>query len=1209
MTPPDLSDLLRRPEGEALDFKEADYALDNKQEKFKFLKDLLALANTPRPGSAFLVLGIRWTAEAGSSVTGLLRHRDESSFRAVVLPHELSAVPRFVYHAMQHDGKLVGVIEIPISGDVRVPYTPLKDLGDGLRGGTVYARDGTVNREAVGPRLQQIHEWFNGQASNAISDPTDTAWPTFLAAVDRFSAGRQYVLIADPMRGTDSDTLSAVGLVPWLAVLDFDPESETLGLLRSVQGTLERRRVLHRVVLGDKPTIQRTGTHWFFARGLVGRDSTIEMGEFRAWLKKYKRGLSAFLETVRAAIDPHPVTVVALWHDSGLRSWLNGVLQEVAGAFGELADFVIVSPSSASLNTMTEQFGASSHPLSLRALCSGLAATLGNTDLDSATSAGQVPMKDGAPWTLTPQDELWLLEELHLVHLSAGLSGDSTLDAFRRGAEIGWRDLQLGHDCQRDLTDAIKRRVERDLQNRVTARVNVYHHPGAGGTTVTRRVAWDLHTRFPVATLERCSARETAERVSKLASLTENSVLVLADGGKHSERDIDELYEHLRSQTVPCVILQVLRRFSRPKSAEVFWIPAELSPAEEDRFLDAYRRARPDRITDLEALASGKLKAPRTSFFFGLVAFDRHFQGLERYVAVRLEALTLTQREILCYLAIAYHYGQQSLPAQTFAELLGIPRSRRIDLAASLVPATTGSPVVGELVLELSDGDWRPVHSAIAEELVVQLVGGQLPRDLWRQNLSAWAIKFAEFVRGSDPVPGDSMKELAYRVFIYRDNVELLGTERSAQKEFSQLIGDVPEPSGRISVLRRLSELFSAEAHIHAHLGRFLGQEGHYKDAIQAIDLALEIEPDDAVVHHIRGMVFRYEAVDRIAAREPIEAVVASARFATESFERSRELRPDNEHGFISEVQLLIRVLDYADRAPGGAFGSGDPFIRDAIGRAEDLLDQVRALRVGERMSRYEEECRARLDVLYGDHSRALQTFDSLLSRSDVSKPGVRRQIVWTLLNRRGGKWSSVPKKDVERSSRLLEENLIEDSSDASSLRMWLRTIRQLESPPHLERIIERVAYWRARGGGLDAAFYLYVLHTLLAMEGSQQARADADRAQEECKAIAKYRRDRTLSFEWLGPGAGVTQLVHQSELGAWGDTFWEGKDRLRRVSGRVAFIDAPQRGTIELPGAVNAFFVPAIAGLMRGRDENRQVMCNVGFSYDGVRAWEVGPA
>lgn len=76
-----------------------------------------------------------------------------------------------------------------------------------------------------------------------------------------------------------------------------------------------------------------------------------------------------------------------------------------------------------------------------------------------------------------------------------------------------------------------------------------------------------------------------------------------------------------------------------------------------------------------------------------------------------------------------------------------------------------------------------------------------------------------------------------------------------------------------------------------------------------------------------------------------------------------------------------------------------------------------------------------------------------------------------------------------------------------------------------------------------------------------------------------------------------------------WIDTFWEGKDKLQRVPGRVAIIDAPQRGTIELPGAVNAFFVPAIAGLARGRDENSRVTCNVGFSYDGVRAWEVRPA
>jgi len=1204
----DLTELLRRPEGDSLDFKQSDYDLSDTRGKCSLLKDVLSLANTPREGSAYLILGVRWTAESGAQVVGINHHCDESEFRGVLRPDLINPIPRVIYHSLQDQGKPIGVLEIPV--DRTGPFTLLKDMGEGtaLRGGTIYVREGSTNVEAVGARLQQVLQWFSEGQGPTPGDQHEGAWQRFLDSADGLRTGRRYLLITDPIRDVDSGTLSALGLVPWLAVLDFDPESEASGILAAARSTLEQRRVLHRVVLGDRPTIQPQGTHWFFARGLAGRDSTIELGDFKAWLKKYKKGISTFLESLRAAIDPAPVTVIALWQDPALRNWLGGTLHELTGAFGDLAEIVIASPSAPALQPVAEQYAASCHCLNIRSVCAGISAVMGSRSAQGPAAPRQVPMREGAPWQLSTKDDLWLSEELEVVDLGAGLSGDSSLDAFRRGVEISWRDLQLGSDCQRDLTDSVRRRVERDLQLRTATRVNIYHLPGAGGTTIARRIAWDLHTRFPVAALRRCSIRETCDRLAKLATLTENSIMLLVDGGQHSEREIDDLYDYLRSQNVPCVIVQVLRRFQRPQRTDISWLPAELTPAELDRFLHAYRQIRPNRATDISKLAGGQLNAPRTAFFFGLVAFGRDFQGLDRYVRTRIDGLSSTQQQILGFLSLAYHYGQQSLSAQTFAPLLSLPRSRSVDLVAALTPPIEAGTVVGDLVFSHGENDWRPIHSTIAEALVERIIGGQLPPDLWKQNLSSWATNFAEFIRGLDPIPGDSMKELACRVFIYRDNIELLGTERAAQKEFSQLIDDIPEAAGRISVLRRLAELFDGEAHFHAHLGRFLGQEGNFKDARASIERAIELQPEDAVLHHMRGMVFRYEAVEQMGAREPIEAVVATARQAAESFQESREHRPDNEHGYISEVQLLIRVLDYAERQGAGAFTSGDPFLRDSIGRAEDLLDQVRTLRVGERLSRYEEECRGRLNLLYGDHSKALQIFDNLLSRPDVSKPGVRRQIVWTLLRRRGDVWSTVPKKEVERSSRLLEENLTENSADASSLRLWLRTVRQLESPPYLERVIERVAYWRARGGGLDAAFYLYVLNTLLAMEGSRQALADADRAQEECKAIAKYRRDRTLSFEWLGLGNGVAQLVHQSELGAWAGDFWEGRSKLRRVSARIAVIDLPQRGYIELGGAVKAFFVPAIGGFARGRDENRQVTCFVGFSYDGVRAWEVRP-
>jgi hypothetical protein len=233
--------------------------------------------------------------------------------------------------------------------------------------------------------------------------------------------------------------------------------------------------------------------------------------------------------------------------------------------------------------------------------------------------------------------------------------------------------------------------------------------------------------------------------------------------------------------------------------------------------------------------------------------------------------------------------------------------------------------------------------------------------------------------------------------------------------------------------------------------------------------------------------------------------------------------------------------------------------------------------------------------------------WEGLLSRKDVYKPPIRRQIIWAILRGGGGEWSQLRSKELDRCLRLLSDNFEEVPNDPPSLRLWLRAIRNSANPPSLDSVIERIVYWKTNTNSLDAAYYLYIMHTLLALEGSVLSRDDAARCIEDCRALASRRRNRTISFEWLGKGKGIAQLVHHSQLGEKaGDGFWENRNLLLRIEGRIASIEAPQKGKIELYDGQMAFFVPAVGDFHAGRDENRRVDCFLGFSYDGLRAREV---
>ena len=1206
MTENEFQQLIERAENETLDFKES-YDLSNSRNEF--IKDVLAMANTPRDQPAHIVLGVRWTPESASTVVGLEHQLDDADLQDKFGQDRVQPIPRFTYTPLQFRGKQVGVLEIPVGREG--PYTSLKDF-EGLQAGAVYYRQGTKNTRAVGSELRRIFVWFqNGDVDGSTEQRTES-WHQFFEAVHHFEQGTTYLLAVDRISSQTPAPVHALGMPPWRVVVDFDPDSEASGFLSCVAGTLGLHRVIHRVVRGQYQVQPEPGTHWFFARGLSGLQDTLSEGNHRIWLRGYKKELGLQLERVAGAISPSPVVALVLWSDVSLRKHLRTLMEELYGAFGDAVEIVIVAEDEPSFAALAEDEGATFVRMNLRSLYNGVAVHY--ADLHGGDDERCVlPSSSGAPIEVESKDWLWLSEDLDLIHRSIGLTGDDDATEYRLGADVSWRNLHLHHDCDRDITPTVRSQVETDLLSRQTVRINIYHAPGSGGTTIGRRVAWDLHNTFPVGILRRGISSDTARRLAKVTALTDSSVLVIVDGGQHSEGEIDDLYDRLKADQTPAVLLQVLRRRFRPprsRGSRQFWLDMPLTDREADRFRVAYTEAVPTKQRALSELARQNNAQQRNAFFFGLTAFGQDFRGLRPYVERRMVGLIDDQKRILVYIAIAHYYGQQSVPAQAFTSLLGLPQSKTLDMTAAFA---NGAQAL-ELLIGDQKAEWRTAHHFIALEIMQQVLApdSQEREEVWKQNLSLWSKDFASFCQNDEYPTSDLLLELVRRVFIYRDNTEVLGTEGAAQSQFAQLIEDIPSSHGRIEVLRHLTERFPLEAHFHAHLGRLLSLTSEHDIALECADRALSLQPHDQSLHHMRGMVLRQNMRAKAEEDTPIKNLIDIAKEATESFEEARRLRPDREHGYVSEVQMLIFLLDHAKKDRQDVMRSvlaqpnTDPFLRRALEKAEDLLDQVHHLYAGERPSRYVEDCRAKMQNLYGNYQTALQVWDNLLSRPEVAKPLVRRQIVWTLLKRRDDVWENIPDKEIDRIRWLLEENLEEESNDSTSLRLWLRAIRQSRMPPSLDSIIEKVSYWKANTGALDAAYYLYVLHTLRALTGSSQGAADAEQALDECQTLARFRRDRTRSFEWIGPGEGISTLIHQSRLGDWVENFWESADVLVRLDGRISSIDAPQKGFLELSGGIKAFFVPAKSGFQSGRDENMPVSCYLGFSYEGPRAWDV---
>ena len=154
------------------------------------------------------------------------------------------------------------------------------------------------------------------------------------------------------------------------------------------------------------------------------------------------------------------------------------------------------------------------------------------------------------------------------------------------------------------------------------------------------------------------------------------------------------------------------------------------------------------------------------------------------------------------------------------------------------------------------------------------------------------------------------MLAIVQRTFYYRANDEMLGTERSATRQFAPIFDDIPVREGRLEVLRALTEAYPEEAHFWAHLGRFYAMEmRHYPDAVKYVDHALSLQPEDSVLHHMKGMALRFHADSLIGQREDLSEIIPVAEQACESFAASRERNPDNEHGYINLNSELKSTL------------------------------------------------------------------------------------------------------------------------------------------------------------------------------------------------------------------------------------------------------------------------------------------------------------
>ncbi|WP_181970619.1 helix-turn-helix domain-containing protein [Kitasatospora xanthocidica] len=511
MTPDGLRELLCRAEGESHDFKLKLHDTSSPQGKVSLVCDVLSMANTPRDGDAHIVFGVKELGNGSINRVGVDHVPDDADWQQI-LGSAVESPPRFSLEPVQLDGLLYAVLTVP--PERRGPYlvrpewrSKFKEVGSGtLVPGVIYYRRGSSNTPAGGDAIRWIVHWI----ASGVVEPMrggaasrEGGWERFLNRVHGFADSRHYLLISPRMEAGQVKDLKGLAVPSWSAVLDLDPDSENGGLMGSLEEEIQRENSLYRVVPQDPAMALggRRSVQWIFAKGLASEPGSVGSLSFRQWSAQFSKNLGRHLAQLAAALAPAPVTCVILGYSDAEAPVFQAILAELSGSVGEALDVLIATDDPPVYQQLAGMFEASIVHISVNELCAGLV----HLQPQSAHLEHErmLPSLSGAPVALDPADVPWIEEELEVLYLDSP-SEDSDADSgdFLAGSEISWYALNRRRDIDRVKTSQLSTKVVRELDSGGSAvRVNLYHTPGAGGTTVARRVLWDLHTVYPCVVL------------------------------------------------------------------------------------------------------------------------------------------------------------------------------------------------------------------------------------------------------------------------------------------------------------------------------------------------------------------------------------------------------------------------------------------------------------------------------------------------------------------------------------------------------------------------------------------------------------------------------------------------------------------------------------------------------------------------------------
>ncbi|MHA7970193.1 tetratricopeptide repeat protein [Rhizobium sp. CAU 1783] len=1052
--------------------------------------------------------------------------------------------------------------------------------------------------------------------------PKSDHWKDAWERCGKFDEGKScFILLSDQYLAKRSEfSQKIISRLPWSLIIDLATEGLDSPFAKSGVPLVQQQKTVthllpHQVQPGDNLS---SSLCWLAANAPREDGSSPPIS---LWRKETLQVVRKLVNEVYHANTPKPITLVMLGDDGDTlkKKAIAAAVEEVAAGYVRTI-FVSDAYVSSSYSHLKDELESSAEiKCDFDDFCLGIYQIVGDL---SQRKALWIPARsdDGTKKLelLSSEDAALFRGAVELVPASPSLIGSASDNdsGFLQGGIVDWDDLDARRDVDRDVT----RQLVQHLRTRLTASPNesysINHSPGAGGTTVARRAAWELRDEFPAFVIASFS-KDVIEVLDFAFRLTSLPLLIILEATTVTAGQRDFLYTELRGRNVRFLILDV-RRHQSPKTTDAaVALKDPMTLNEAQRFFRVFSmKASSDRKEKLRSLATDReFEFYRSPFFFGLYSFEGNFKKIPDFVAGCLDNTPRALIKPLCQLALVSRYSQERIPLTALNVMMGIEAtSSAIDLQNILGDGPE------RLIIITSHGVGIK-HPLLAEEMLRQHLKPleNTNPDAWIATLNEFCIDFINDIVRLGLEDNSKILEILYDLFLERQSSEGAGKSR-----FSELIELLGSPYGERRVLEALVSALPDNPFFLSHLARHMNyrRSGSFEEAERTAKQAIILDETNDEPYHILGMIYRFEIerrlqVDTVVGLDvdglvgDIDDLFTKARSA---FEKSLQLSMDSNFPLITPIQMTIhtlsRIFSLSRSVSFVRFLAGNTYAafwcREKLDYTQSLFHELHRLEAVSDPSERRVRCDADYQELLGNMTQVVSELSALLKRPDVRKGPIRR-LISSAYFRDISFWTKQKNISVYREIvSLCEDNLLDDPSSTVDLRLWLRAYRMLPDAS-ITLAIEKFNRATLLTDNVEPRYYLMILHFVAHRLGFPGSLLEAKKYQDYCRQHSTSSVGKK-SLEWLAkPALGrPIPLLHHTELGDWDRQrdFFSNATDLDQAEGRIDEIRSLQAGTILVSG-MPAFFAPR-AEFRKLTDTNATVSLSLGFSYEGLRAWNV---